>query len=502
LKRRSTRPVKDASPRSPAAASSTFAPDPLSSPPVKILFVTPEALPFVKTGGLGDVAYALPAALGALGVDVRLLIPGYPAVLDGLAGARMVAELAGLPGQVGSARLLVGTAENGVRVYAIDCPALFARPGNPYLGPDGSDWPDNYRRFGALGRVAADWPATDWRPDIVHGNDWQSGLAPAYLALAGGPRPATVLTIHNLAFQGLFPPRVMAELELPPASFSVHGVEYYGQVGFLKAALWYADKLTTVSPTYAQEIQSEPLGFGLQGLLHGRAGDLVGILNGVDIEAWDPAGDIHLKVHYGAERLDEKLRAKQALRRELGLGSAPGPLAFAVTRLTEQKGMDLVLAALPALLAAGGQLAILGTGDAALEAAFADAARLAPGRVAVRLGYDEPLAHRLQGGGDIVLVPSRFEPCGLTQMYGLRYGTLPLVRRTGGLADTVLDGETGFVFGPATAEAFVGAWRRAADAFADRRLWRKMQRRAMRVDVSWRSSAERYLALYRSLART
>lgn len=468
---------------------------------MKVLFVTPEALPFVKTGGLGDVAYALPAALASLGADVRILLPGYPAVLDGLPGARTVAELAGLPGQASSARLLFGTIEGGARVYAIDCASLYARPGNPYLGPDGSDWPDNYRRFGALGRVAADWPVPDWRPEIVHGNDWQSGLAPAYLALAGGHRPATVFTIHNLAFQGLFPPPVMAELALPPASFSVQGLEYYGKVGFLKAGLWYADKLTTVSPTYAEEIQSEPLGFGLQGLLRGRAGDLVGILNGVDTAVWDPAADIHLKVHYDADRLDGKARAKEALCQELGLDDAPGPLAVAVTRLTEQKGMDLVLAALPAFLAAGGQLAILGTGEAALETAFAEAARAAPGRIAVRIGYDEPLAHRLQGGGDLVLVPSRFEPCGLTQMYGLRYGTLPLVRRTGGLADTVIDGETGFVFGPATAEAFVGAWRRAVDAFADPLLWREMQRRAMRVDVSWHGSAERYLALYRSLAR-
>jgi starch synthase len=469
---------------------------------VKVLFVTPEALPFVKTGGLGDVGYALPAALASLGVDVRILLPGYPAVLDGIPGARTVAELTGLPGQVGSARLLVGTTENRVRLYAIDCAGLYARPGNPYLGPDGADWPDNYRRFGALGRVAADWPVADWRPDIVHGNDWQSGLAPAYLALAGGPRPATVFTIHNLAFQGLFPPRVMAELALPPESFTVHGLEYYGQVGFLKAALWYSDKLTTVSPTYAEEIQDEALGFGLQGLLRGRAADLAGILNGIDTATWDPATDSHLTVHYDAERLGEKAPAKQALRQELGLGEAPGPLAVAVTRLTGQKGMDLVLAALPALLAGGGQLAVLGSGDAALETAFAEAARLDPGRVAVRFGYDEPLSHRLQGGGDIVLVPSRFEPCGLTQMYGLRYGTLPLVRSTGGLADTVLDGETGFAFGPATAAALVGAWRRASAAFADRDLWRQMQRRAMRVDVSWRNSAEHYLALYRSLAPT
>jgi starch synthase len=468
---------------------------------MKVLFVTPEALPFVKTGGLGDVAAALPAALAGLGVDVRLLVPGYPAVLDGLAGARPVAELTGLPGQVGAARLLAGASPGGAPVYAIDCAALYARPGNPYLGPDGADWPDNYRRFGTLGRVAADWPVQGWRPDIVHCNDWQSGLAPAYLALAGLlPRPGTVFTIHNLAFQGLFPPRVMAELGLPPASFSVQGLEYYGQVGFLKAGLWYADKLTTVSPAYAREIQEEPLGFGLQGLLHGRADDLVGILNGVDTAVWDPGRDPHLPVRYTAQRLERKADAKQALRRALGLGDMPGPLAVAVTRLTEQKGMDLVLAALPRLLASGAQLALLGSGDAALEAAFAEAARRAPGQLAVRLGYDEPLSHQLQGGGDIVLVPSRFEPCGLTQMYGLRYGTLPLVRRTGGLADTVRDGETGFVFEAATPDAFADAWRRAAAAFADAALWRRMQRRAMTVDVSWKSSAERYLTLYRSLA--
>lgn len=464
---------------------------------MKILFVTPEALPFVKTGGLGDVACALPCALAALGVDIRLLIPGYPSVLDRLRGAEAIAGLPELPGD---ANLLRGSGEDGIPVYAIDCPALYARPGNPYLGPDGKDWPDNHLRFGALCRVAASWPDPAWRPDIVHGNDWQSGLAAAYLALGGPPRPATVFTIHNLAYQGLFPRSVLAELGLPPESFSIDGLEYYGQVGFLKAGLWYADKLTTVSPTYAEEIQHEPLGFGLQGLLSGRAGDLVGILNGVDTRLWDPATDPHLPVRYDSERLGEKARAKEALRRELALAKTPGPLAVAVTRLTEQKGMDLVLGALPAILADGGAVAVLGAGDAALEAAFADAARSAPGRVAVRLGYDEALSQRLQGGGDIVLVPSRFEPCGLTQMYGLRYGTLPLVRRTGGLADTVEDGRTGFVFAAPTVEGFVDAWTRARTAFASPPLWREMQRRAMRVDVSWRRSAERYLALYRSLA--
>jgi starch synthase len=466
--------------------------------------VTPEAYPLVKTGGLADVSAALPAALRALGADVRLLLPGLPAVLGGLAKPRTVSALAGLPGGF-TGRLLRGEAPNGVPVYAVDVPALYDRPGNPYLGPDGLDWPDNHLRFAALA-AAARRPLGRWRPDIVHGHDWQSGLAPAYLALAGAPRPATILTVHNMAYQGLFPAETLAELQLPPASFSMSGVEYWGKVGFLKAGLFYADRITTVSPTYTREIQGPDEGMGLEGLLAGRAGDLVGILNGVDTAVWDPATDPALPARYGATDLAGKAACKAALQAELGLARAPSrPLFIVVSRLSPQKGLDLVLGVAERIVDRGGQLALLGAGDTALEVGFRSLAQSRPGGIAVTIGYDEALAHRMQGGGDAILVPSRSEPCGLTQMYGLRYGTLPVVRRTGGLADTVVDAgdltlATGFVFGPPTIEALWDALEHAFLLWDDRPLWAQVQHRAMAQDFSWAKSARQYLALYRSLA--
>jgi starch synthase len=341
----------------------------------------------------------------------------------------------------------------------------------------------------------------------VHGNDWQAGLVPAYLTLEGGVRPATVTTIHNIAFQGVFPARFMADLQLPSAAFSIDGFEYWGQIGFLKAGIYYADRITTVSPTYAREIQVPPGGFGLEGLLAARSTALTGILNGVDYAVWDPRVDAVLPRRYGAEDLDGgKVVNKAALQRELGLApDAAVPLLIVISRLTPQKGLDLVLAAVDRLVAAGAQLAVLGTGDPPLEDGFRVAARAHSGRVATTIGYDEELAHRLQGGGDVILVPSRFEPCGLTQMYGLRYGTLPLVRRTGGLADTVVDCDadsdrgTGFVFDDARPDALADAIGRARAVFADRPRWRGVQRRAMAQDFSWENSARRYAELYRSL---
>ena len=466
---------------------------------MKVLFVTSETYPYMKTGGLADVAYALPGALRAIGVDARILMPGYPAVLDGLPGPKIVAALKDLPGQAGPARLFLGEAPNDVPVYAIDCPGLFARPGNPYTAPDGSDWPDNYRRFGALGRVGASFPG-DWQPDVIHAHDWQAGLAIAYPALERPQdRPATVFTIHNLAFQGRCSPAFMGELRLPPHTYSVDGVECFGAVSFLKAGLFYADKITTVSPTYAAEIQTPMGGRGLDGLLFNRRHDLVGILNGVDTEVWDPESDPNVPVRYNAYNLGAKAANKAALRGELGLAETSGPLCVAVSRLSEQKGLDLVLGSLGTLLSRGGQLAVLGSGEWWLEDGFRGAEAANPQNVAVRLGYDELLAHRLQGGGDAILVPSRFEPCGLTQMYGLRYGTLPIVRHTGGLADTVQDWRTGFVFGAPTPLDMATAFHRACDAFYNPGHWHWMQQQAMAEDVSWKASAERYLALYREL---
>jgi len=477
---------------------------------VRVLSVTSELYPLIKTGGLADVAGALPGALAAQGVEVRTLLPGYPAVLAGLQAAGEVAPLGEAFG--GPARLLAGRSAAGQDLLVLDAPHLYARPGNPYLGPDGRDWPDNFRRYGLLSRVAAEIGLGrhgGWRADLVHCHDWQAGLAPAYLAFETGARPGTVLTVHNLAFQGLFDPACIGELGLPPAGFQVEGYEAWGRVGFLKAGLYYADRLTTVSPTYAQEIQTEAEGMGLHGLLRSRADDLVGIVNGIDDTVWDPATDPHLAAAYDAQDLAGRAANRVAVQARLGLAADESALLCAVvSRLTAQKGLDLLLAALPTLLHHGGQLALLGSGDPALEAGFRAAAATHPGRVGCLFGYDEPLSHLLQGGADAILVPSRFEPCGLTQLYGLRYGAIPVVARVGGLADTVIDANeaaladgvaTGVLFGPVTAAGLGFALTRAAALKAQAETWRRLQTRAMTRAVSWQRPAERYHALYREL---
>jgi starch synthase len=490
---------------------------------VRVLSVASELYPLIKTGGLADVAGALPGALAPLGIEMRALLPGYPVVLEALTATwgdpgRIVAELPALPGGAGRLRL-AGPPDTGV--YLLEAAALFARPGSPYAGPDGADWPDNGLRFGAFawaGAALARGADPDWRPVVVHAHDWQAGLVPAYLALdagpwpSDGPRPKTVMTVHNLAFQGQFPPALLEALELPAAAFMVDGLEYYGSLGFLKAGLFYADALTTVSPTYALEIQTPERGMGLDGLLRARAADLEGIVNGIDETVWNPATDPHLALGYDASTVERKAVNKRALQERLGLDPDPDALlACVVSRLTHQKGMDLLLEAAPELLSAGGQLAVLGSGEAALEAAFARLAAAHPGRVACILGYDESLSHLFQGGADAILVPSRFEPCGLTQLYGLRYGTLPIVARTGGLADTVIDVNyaalamgvaTGFQVAPVTVQALRFALARAGTLFADATAWRAVQQAAMRQPVGWQVPAERYAALYRRLVET
>ena len=439
---------------------------------MRVLFVTPECFPLIKTGGLADVAGALPLALVDLGVDARVLLPGYPSVLRALGDRETVAPLPDLFG--GGGRLLRGRADTGLSALVIDAPHLYDRPGNPYLGADGKDWPDNHFRFAALSRVGAGIALGElgaWRPDVANAHDWQAGLMPAYLAFSDSPRPPTVLTIHNLAFQGLFPASLLAPLGLPRSSFTTDGLEFYGRIGFLKAGLRYADHLTTVSATYAREIRLPEAGMGLDGLLRHRAGVLTGICNGIDNRVWDPATDRHIAAGYSVKRLAAKRRNKSALQAQFGLDEgADGPLFGVVSRLTAQKGLDLLLDALPAVIARGGQLALLGSGDAALETAYAAAAKAYPGRVGVTIGYDEALSHLIQAGADAIVVPSRFEPCGLTQLCGLRYGTLPVVARVGGLADTVIDANdaaiqdgvaTGFQFSPLTAAALGMALDRA-----------------------------------------
>jgi starch synthase len=477
---------------------------------MRVLSVAPEFFPLLKTGGLADVAGALPLALAPLGVEMRTLLPAYPAVLAALPKAKPLIVLDSLLGN--SARLLEARTAEGAEVLLLDAPHLYDRPGNPYLGPDGKDWPDNYRRFATLARAAYEIGCgrlKGWVPDIVHGHDWQAALAPAYLALAGGARPGTVLTVHNLAFQGIFPATLLAELELPPASFNTDGVEYFGRIGYLKSGLFYADRLTTVSPTYAREIQTAAEGMGLDGLLRTRAAELVGITNGIDTAVWDPATDSLLATPFDAEHPAGKAANKAAVQVRFGLEQRADACLFCiVSRFTSQKGIDLTLATLPEILSRGAQLVVLGSGDGELERAFTAAAQANPTRIGFQSGYDEPLSHLMQGGADAILIPSRFEPCGLTQLIGLRYGTLPVVARVGGLADTVIDANeaaiadgvaTGFQFAPVTTEALAEALRQTISLFHDQPTWRQMVRRAMTRDVGWDRAARHYLQVYQEL---
>ena len=477
---------------------------------LKVLSVASEIFPLVKTGGLADVVGALPVALAPEGVEIRTVVPAYPAVMAKLAEAETAHSYADLFG--GPARVLAGRAD-GLELFAIDAPHLFDRPGNPYLGPDGLNWPDNARRFAALGRVGADigLGAIDaFRPEVVHAHDWQAALAPAYLHYADGPRPGTAITIHNIAFQGHFPSSVFGELGLPPYAFTIDGVEYFSGVGYLKAGLQLSDRITTVSPTYAREIMTPEFGMALDGLLRARADVVQGIVNGIDDTVWNPASDPALAQTYSALRIDRRVRNKTALQTRMGLTTGVDrPLLGVVSRLSDQKGLDLLLQALPRVIANGGQLALLGSGEPSLEAGFTAAAATRPDSVGCVLGYDETLAHLIQAGADFIVVPSRFEPCGLTQLCALRYGAPPVVARVGGLADTVIDANeaataagvaTGVQFYPPSVGALSHALDRALDIAHDPALLRRLRLNGMRSDVSWRGPAKRYAALYRDLA--
>lgn len=478
----------------------------------RVLQVSAELFPLLKTGGLADVAGALPAALAAAGAEPRLLVPGFPAIREALAQECAVAPVA-LPWSEGRAALLRGRLPGfDVPVYVLDAPGLFDRPGNPYADAAGIAYADNHRRFALLGLAAArlgEGVDAAWRPDVVHAHDWHAGLACAHVAASRSRRRSEarcVFTIHNLAYQGLFPADRFCELGLPPAHYAVEGLEFYGQVSFMKAGLHFAEAITTVSPSYAREIQTPEQGCGLDGLLRHRAGVLHGILNGVDYRVWSPAGDTALAARYSADDTAGKAACKAALQRECGLAVTPeAPLFGIVSRLTEQKGLPLVLEGLPDLLDAGGQLVVLGAGDARLEAAFTEAAARHPGRVARRTGMDEGLAHRIVAGSDVMLVPSRFEPCGLTQLYGLSYGALPLVHRVGGLADTVVDTTledlaagtaTGFVFDAFDADAYRRALRRAFALWSRPEFWARVRSAAMRQRFGWNEAARRYVEVY------
>lgn len=481
--------------------------------PVRVLFVTPELAPWAKSGGLGDVSAALPAALRGIGVDVRVLVPAYPALRAAFKNARAVTDVLNLGGALAPARLLAAGHDAALPLFLLESPGYYQRQGDAYQDASGRDWPDNHLRFGLLSRCAALLGSKDtplrWKPHVVHCHDWPSGLAPAYLSYSDGARSATLMTIHNVAFQGIFPAATVPALGMPPESFSVEGVEYYGKLSFLKAGIYYADRISTVSPTYAREIQTDELGFGMGGLIRRRGRQLTGILNGIDSAAWDPAADRLIAKRFDYSRIGRKPANKLALQRRLRL--KPGerlPLLGVVSRLTHQKGLDLLVELVPRFVTHPAQLVVLGTGEPRLEAAFRNLAERFPQQVAAVIGYDEPLAHLIEAGADIFIMPSRYEPCGLGQFYSMRYGTPPVVRATGGLADTVADCNertladgtaTGFVFDEPVASALLTAIERALDARADTATWRTLQKNGMNRDFSWRGSARRYLELFKTL---
>lgn len=478
-----------------------------------ILSVASECAPLVKTGGLADVVGALPAALAAEGWSIRTLLPAYPGLIDRLANPSVVWSSDDVFGT--SVRVVAGTikgVKGSPQLLLLDAPHFFDRHGSIYLGKDGKDWPDNPQRFAALSFVAASIAGaglTDgWRPDILHAHDWQAGLAPTYMKQSRVKDVASVMTIHNIAFQGIAPATMLGTLRLPSSGFDTDGFEYWGQISALKAGLIDADMITTVSPTYVDELSTPEFGMGLDGVIRMRKNDFVGILNGVDLNVWNPRKDPHIECCYGPRKLDDKRNNTDALATEFGLEVTDGPLFGVVSRLTRQKGLDLLLEVLPNIIDRGGRLVVLGTGDTDLEQGFVETARGNPDRVAVNIGYDEAQSHRIFAGSDCILVPSRFEPCGLTQMYALRYGALPLVAHTGGLADTVIDANdaaikagvaTGIQFSPPTADALAGAVRRMCDLYGKPSLWRQLQERAMKHPVGWRESAKAYSALYQSL---
>ena len=449
---------------------------------MRVLFVTPECTPLAKAGGLGDVSAALPPALRALGLEVDVLLPGYAQVLRQIGDATEVARFS----ELGlDCRVLKSN-----ELLVLECAPLYQREGI-YQDPGGQDWPDNALRFGLLSKVAARLAAGY---DVVHCNDWPAALMPVF------SQKPSLLTVHNLAFQGNFERSWLARLGLPAESFSMHQLEFHGRVSFLKGGLVHAGAINTVSPTYAREIQTGEFGCGLDGLLRERHAVLSGILNGIDTDAWNPASDPHLAQPYDASSLDRKASNKRALQRRLNLESSDELLIGLVGRLTHQKGIDLVAAAAHELAALPAQLAVLGQGERSLEGALAAAAARHPGRIALATGFDEELAHLIEGGADIFLMPSRFEPCGLNQMYSQRYGTPPVARATGGLVDTIVDGETGFLFDRAEPAALAAAVRRAIAVWREPARWREVQRAGMGRDFSWQAAARQYAQLYSRLA--
>jgi starch synthase len=479
---------------------------------LRVLFATSEVFPLIKTGGLADVSGSLPAALQHLGVDVRILVPGYSSVLSQLEHLKVVAQIDHLP-VVGHAQLLLGTIkETSVKVMIVKSPSLYERTGGPYADANGMEWADNPTRFGVLSRIAAllsgtNSPIQDWIPDIVHCNDWQTGLTPAYMRLLETTQAKSMISLHNMAFQGCYPASWLPALTLPNSHFTLEGFEYHGQLSFLKAGIYYADSITTVSPSYAKEIQTPAFGFGLEGLLSKRGNEIKGILNGIDAKEWNPQTDVHLVKPYSASQLSGKALVKRALQEKLGLTiDANAPVLGIVSRLTHQKGLDMLVPIVPQLLALGCQIVLLGGGESELEHAFRHLSNEHPSSMSATIGYNEPLSHQIMAGSDMFIMPSRFEPCGLNQLYGLAYGTPPIVNATGGLADSIINTNiinfknktaNGFVLSEASPTSLLSCIKEALLIYKnDPAAWKQIQKNGMSQNLSWDKSALEYLAEY------
>lgn len=475
----------------------------------KILFVTSEAHPLIKTGGLADVCGSLPKALAELSQDIRLIIPNYQA----LKTSESVRFMCSIRVDNRNINILeTRMPDSQVIVWLVDYPSYFNYPGNPYVDEQGESWPNNAERFGLFCRIAVeaamDRVNQDWKPDVVHCNDWQSGLVPALLSFEND-RPSTIFTIHNMAYQGLFPASAAATLNIPGQLWHPAGLEFHGMLSFIKGGLVYADYITTVSPTYALEIQTAEFGYGLEGLLEHRKEFLGGIINGIDLDQWDAEKDPYIAQTYSLSTLDKKQLNKVALQTKFSLPvKGDIPLFGLIGRLVAQKGIDMILECLPEMMTMDIQFVLLGSGDKEFEKQLKDLALLYPDKIAVQIGYDEALAHLIEAGADVFLMPSRFEPCGLNQMYSQRYGTIPIVRKTGGLADTVMDSlpttladktASGIVFSEASASALLEAIKRTLILYSMPNTWKKMQTNAMNKNFSWQRSAQEYLELYEKI---
>ena len=492
--------------------------------PLNLLMVSSEAVPYAKTGGLADVAGALPLELAKLGHDVILLLPYYGCLSESGRSFHSVCQLQvttphGLVDTLIEEDIVpVGEGDCRVRVWTIRNDTFFDRPG--LYQDHGVDYTDNLDRFSFFCRATIEVMAylrtgRRWNTDILHLHDWQTALCAVYLNTVDRDRPEvrgarTVLTLHNVGYQGLFPGEQFEKTGLPQSLFTPVGLEYYGMVNLLKGGMMFADYVTTVSPTYAREILTPEFGFGLEGVLRNRADRLLGILNGIDIDRWNPETDSYLPANYSVIDRSGKLVCKQALQREFHLPETSVPLLGAIARLTSQKGLDLVAAIIPQLMAMDLQLVVLGTGEPELEAKFKILQSRYPHRMGLRIGFDEGLAHRIEGGADMFVMPSRYEPCGLSQLYSLRYGTVPVVRKTGGLADTVLPltawarqaGQaTGFQVEEDTTDALLSVLRQAVAAYQDQSMWGQLVQAGMSTDVSWARSAKAYDRLFVSLAK-